>query len=88
MKNLNLLTKHFTKSYANREALKSFQKQLYAIRNSFESKLKKAGVDGMNIISSYGLKPENFKFGVQGGVGQYFYKLSLGGKIEAFQTDL
>lgn len=74
----NSLDNSFHKKLHEREGLKDFQKQLYAVCNSFESAFKKAGIEGMNIISVHGLEPADFKFGIQSGVGQYFLKLSMG----------
>jgi len=68
----------FHQRLTNKEWLKGFQKQLYEIRKSFETKMQNAGIEGMAILSKYGLTIDDFKYGKQGGVGHYIYKLSLG----------
>lgn len=76
------LTQSFHQRLTDRNWLKEFQSQLFAICNNFESKLKVASIEGMNIMSAHGLKPADFKFGIQGGVGQYFLRLSHGEVVE------
>ncbi len=66
----------FHKKLTNREELKSFQKQLFAIKATFESEMLKLGNEGWQMIQTAGLLVENFKFGKNAGVGSYFYRLS------------
>jgi ATP-dependent exoDNAse (exonuclease V) beta subunit len=68
----------FHKKISDRGWLKEFQKKLYKVRSSFESKLLNNGRKGVELILRHGLKPTDFKYGSQGSVGMYFLKLSKG----------
>ncbi len=69
----------FHQKLNDREWLKNFQKQLFAIRSSFESKLLEAGREGIKIMDNYNLTPDDFKYKAKGGgVGSFFLKLLQG----------
>jgi len=59
----------------DREFLESYMKKMYAIRNSFEKRLRELGQRGNRIITSAGLTPDDFTQKSRG-IGGYFAKLA------------
>ncbi len=72
----------FHNKISDRDWMKEFQKKLRIVRKLFESRLREYGKNGISLISQYGVNPEDFKYGSQGSVGMYFFKLSKGGITE------
>jgi ATP-dependent helicase/nuclease subunit A len=68
----------FHKNMADRSLLIGFQKQLYSIKRTVESKLLESGRKGMAIILKHGIGPFDFKYKDKGSVGKFFLKLSEG----------
>ena len=59
----------------DREFLESYMKKMYAIRNSFEKRIKELGQRGIGIINSAGLTSDDFTQKSRG-IGGYFAKLA------------
>ena len=59
----------------DREFLETYMKKMYAIRNSFEKRLKELGKEGTELITGAGLTPDDFTQKSRG-IGGYFAKLA------------
>lgn len=79
-----LIEKEFTEKTSDKKFLNALLDQLYAIRNSFVSTIKKKAAEGFQLIVDNGFDVSDFKY--MGGAGYKFFKEKIDlGRVKDFK---